>query len=128
MKWYNQGTLLDFLENVDCENQDFHSQPFRMPVQLVNRRNADFRGVSGKSVSGYISVNDEISVFPSGKKTKVKEIITPSGFAEVSSPGESITLTFRDEIDCSRGQILTSANAPLEMSNQFESTIIGTLF
>ena len=124
MKWYNQGTLLDFLENVDCENQDFHSQPFRMPVQLVNRRNADFRGVSGKSVSGYISVNDEISVFPSGKKTKVKEIITPSGFAEVSSPGESITLTFRDEIDCSRGQILTSANAPLEMSNQFESTII----
>mgnify|MGYP003321127968 FL=1 len=124
MDWYNEGSLLELLENVDCENQDFRSQPFRMPVQLVNRPNADFRGVSGKSVSGYISVNDEIAVFPSGKKTKVKEIITPSGFAKVSSPAESITLTFSDEIDCSRGQILSSANAPLEMSNQFETTII----
>ena len=110
MKWYNQDSLLELLENVDCENQGFRSQPFRMPVQLVNRPNADFRGVSGKSVSGYISVNDEISVFPSGKKTKVKEIITPNGFAEMSSPGEAITLTFKDEIDCSRGQILSSAN------------------
>ncbi len=124
MKWYNGGPLLELLENIDCESQNVDAQPFRMPVQLVNRPNADFRGISGKSVSGYISVNDEISVFPSGKKTKVKEIITPSGFAEVSSPGESITLTFRDEIDCSRGQILSSANAPLEMSNQFETTII----
>ena len=124
MDWYNEGSLLELLENVDCEDENFRSQPFRMPVQLVNRPNADFRGVSGKSVSGYISVNDEIAVFPSGKKTKVKEIITPSGFAKVSSPAESITLTFSDEIDCSRGQILSSANAPLEMSNQFETTII----
>ena len=124
MDWYNEGSLLELLENVDCENQGFRSQPFIMPVQLVNRPNADFRGVSGKSVSGYISVNDEISVFPSGKKTKVKEIITPSGFADMSSPGESMTLTFKDEIYCSRGQIISSANAPLEMSNQFEATII----
>ena len=124
MKWYNGAPLLELLENIDCEILNVRTQPFRMPVQLVNRPNADFRGISGKSVSGYVSVNDEISVFPSGKKTKVKEIITPSGFAEMSSPGESITLTFRDEIDCSRGQILSSANVPLEMSNQFETTII----
>ena len=79
MDWYNEGSLLELLENIDCENEDLLSQPFRMPVQLVNRPNADFRGVSGKSVSGYVSVNDEIAVFPSGKKTKVKEIITPGG-------------------------------------------------
>ena len=124
MKWYNESPLLELLENIDCENEDFRSQPFRMPVQLVNRPNANFRGVSGKSVSGYISVDDEISVFPSGKKTRIKEIITPSGFSKVSSPGESITLTFKDEIDCSRGQVLSSANVPLEMANQFETTII----
>ena len=124
MKWYNGAPLLELLENIDCEILNVRTQPFRMPVQLVNRPNADFRGISGKSVSGYVSVNDEISVFPSGKKTRVKEIITPSGFAKMSSPGESITLTLRDEIDCSRGQILSSANTPLEMSNQFETTII----
>ena len=110
MKWYKDGPILELLENLECENHNMHTQPFRMPVQLVSRPNADFRGVSGKSVSGYISVDDEISVFPSGKKTRIKEIITPSGFAEVSSPEQSITLTFRDEIDCSRGQLLSSAN------------------
>ena len=56
-----------------------------MPVQLVNRPNSDFRGVSGKSTSGYISKNDEISIFPSGAKTRVKEIISPNDIVEKST-------------------------------------------
>ena len=79
-----------------------------MPVQLVNRPNSEFRGVSGKVASGYISKNDEISIFPSGKKTKVKEIISPNGSVDKSLPNQSITLTFKDEIDCSRGNIISS--------------------
>ena len=94
-----------------------------MSVQLVNRPNSDFRGVSGKSASGYISKNDEIKVFPSGKKTRIKEIITPSGTAEQSSPSQSI-LTFTDEIDCSRGDVISSSKSPLEISDQFEATIV----
>ena len=90
---------------------------------MVNRPNSDFRGVSGKPASGYISINDEIIVLPAGKKTRIKEIITPSGF-EQSLPGQSITLTFEDEIDCSRGNIISSANLPLEISDQFEATVI----
>ena len=124
MKWYKGPSLLKLLEGIDLENSTTQSQPFRMPVQLVNRPNSDFRGVSGKSISGTISKNDEISVFPSGKKTKVKEIISPNGSVDKSLPGQSITLTFKDEIDCSRGNIISSAKLPLEISDQFEATIV----
>ena len=124
MSWYQGPSLLKLLEDIELEDQTSHSQPFRMPVQLVNRPNSDFRGVSGKPASGYISVNDEIAVFPSGKRTIIKEIITPNGTAAQSLQSQSITLTFKDEIDCSRGDVISSANSPLEISDQFETTII----
>ncbi len=124
MNWYRGPSLLELLEDIDLEDQTSHRQPFRMPVQLVNRPNSDFRGISGKSASGCISKNDEIKVFPSGKKTRIKEIITPSGIAAQSLPGQSLTLTFTDEIDCSRGNVISSANSPLEISDQLEATII----
>ena len=124
MAWYEGPSLIKLLENLEIETDRNHSEPFRMPVQWVNRPNSDFRGVSGKVVSGYISKNDEICILPSGKKTKVDRIITPNGDAEVCGADQSITVTFSDEIDCSRGQILSAANAPLELSDQFETTII----
>ncbi len=124
MTWYRGPSLLELLEDMNLDAKTSHSQPFRMPVQLVNRPNSDFRGVSGKPASGYISVNDEIAVFPSGKRTIIKEIITPNGTAAQSLQSQSITLTFKDEIDCSRGDVISSANSPLEISDQFETTII----
>ena len=124
MKWYKGTSLLKLLEDINPEDSATLSQPFRMPVQLVNRPNSDFRGVSGKSASGHIAKNDEISIFPSGKKTRVKEIITPNGSVDKSLPSQSITLTFKDEVDCSRGNIISSAKSPLEISDQFEATII----
>jgi len=124
MTWYKGPSLLKLLEDIELDNKTSQSQPFRMPVQLVNRPNSDFRGVSGKPASGYISVNDEIAVFPSGKRTIIKEIITPNGTAAQSLPSQSITLTFKDEIDCSRGDVISSANSPLEISDQLEATII----
>ena len=124
MSWYRGPSLLKLLEDIELEDQTSGSQPFRMPVQLVNRPNSDFRGVSGTSISGYISKNDEVSVFPSGKKTKVKEIISPNGSVKKSGPLQSLTLTFKDEIDCSRGHIISLVNSPLEISDQFEATIV----
>ena len=125
MPWYEGPSLIKLLENLKIENdRTTHSQPFRMPVQWVNRPNSDFRGVSGKVVSGYISKNDEVCIFPSGKKTKVERIITPNGDAEVCGADQSITITFSDEIDCSRGQVLSSPKSPLELADQFETTII----
>ena len=124
MKWYKGASLLKLLEDLSLDDKTNSVLPFRMPVQLVNRPNSDFRGISGKVSSGYISKDDEIAVFPSGKKTRIKEIITPSGSVEKSMPGQSITLTFKDEIDCSRGQVISSVKSPLEISDQFQTTIV----
>ena len=124
MVWYEGPSLIKVLENLEIETDRNHSQPFRMPVQWVNRPNSDFRGVSGKVVSGYISKNDEICILPSGKKTKVDRIITPNGNAEFCGTDQSVTVTFSDEIDCSRGQVLSAAKAPLELADQFDTTII----
>lgn len=124
MPWYTGPSLIELLENLEIKNNSTRTQPFRMPVQWVNRPNSDFRGFSGKVVSGYISKSDEICILPSGKKTKVERIITPNGDAEVCGSDQSITITFSDEIDCSRGQVLSAAKAPLELADQFETTII----
>ena len=124
MKWYKGSSFLKLLEDIDLDDKTLRAQPFRMPVQMVNRPNSDFRGVSGKVASGYISKGDKISVFPSGKKTRIKEIIAPSGSVEKSLPGQSITLIFKDEIDCSRGHIISSVNSPLEISDQFDATLV----
>jgi len=124
MKWYKGTYLLRLLEDLSINDKTCGSLPFRMPVQLVIRPNSNFRGISGRVSSGHISVNDEIAVFPSGKRTIIKEIITPNGNATQSLPRQSITLTFKDEIDCSRGDIVSSAYSPLEISNQFEATVI----
>ena len=67
MKWYKGPSLLKLLEDINLEDNTTLSQPFRMPVQLVNRPNSDFRGVSGKSISGYISKNDEKKEKKEGK-------------------------------------------------------------
>ena len=124
MPWYEGPSMIKLLENLEIENNRTHSQPFRMTVQWVNRPNSDFRGVSGKVVSGYISKNDSICILPSRKKTKVDRIITPNGDAEVCGSDQSITVTFSDEIDCSRGCVLSAAKVPLELADQFETTII----
>ena len=124
MKWYKGSSFLKLLEDIDLDDKTLRAQPFRMPVQIVNRPNSDFRGVSGKVASGYISKGDKISVFPSGKKTRIKEIIAPSGSVEKSLPGQSITLIFKDEVDCSRGHIISSVNSPLEISDQFDATLV----
>ena len=72
--WYQGLTLLEHLETVNVDT-DTQSQPFRLPVQWVNRPNLDFRGFSGTIASGSIKTGEEIIVLPSGKRSKIKEII-----------------------------------------------------
>ena len=123
-KWYSGLTLMEHLENVTINNFENETDPFYMPVQWVNRPNQNFRGYSGRIVSGTIKTNDKIFVFPSGKPSRVSRIVTYDGDLDIAVSGQSITVTFSDEIDCSRGQIITSEKYPLEVANQFETTII----
>jgi bifunctional enzyme CysN/CysC len=122
--WYDGPTLMEHLETVELDQTLDQQKPFRMQVQWVNRPNLDFRGFSGTIASGHVSVGDEIRVLPSGKTSVISRIVTMDGDLDMAVAGQAVTLCFADEIDCSRGQVITAANNPVEVADQFEASVI----
>jgi len=121
--WYKGPTLLEYLEGVDVDSTSLEA-PFRLPVQWVNRPNLDFRGFSGTIASGVVHKGDEIIVIPSGKRSRVKEIVTFDGNRKTAREDMAITLTLEDEIDISRGDMICKTDAPAEQADQFQAKII----
>ena len=122
-KWYKGPALLSYLEDVDVDTATLDN-PFRLPVQWVNRPNLDFRGFSGTIASGTVSEGDEIIVIPSGKRSTVKDIVTYSGNLKSAREDQAVTITLNDEIDCSRGDIICAAEFPAEQSDQFQAHML----
>ena len=122
--WYNGPTLLEQLETVEVLSALDADQPFRLPVQWVNRPNLDFRGFAGLIASGSVRPGDDVRVLPSGKTSTVTRIVTLDGDLDIAVAGQSVTLCLGDEIDCSRGNVIAAADQPPEAADQFESTIV----
>ncbi|BBT93960.1 sulfate adenylyltransferase subunit 1 [Aeromonas veronii] len=108
LAWYQGETLLALLESAEVE-RELERHPVRLPVQYVNRPNLDFRGFAGTLASGILRVGDKLAVLPSGKESTVTRIVTFDGDLEYALPGQAITVTFADEIDISRGDLLVDA-------------------
>jgi bifunctional enzyme CysN/CysC len=122
MPWYSGPTLMAHLDTVDVTG-DIARRPFRFPVQWVNRPNAEFRGFSGRIASGTVCLGDAVSVQPSGQLTHVAGIVTSAGKQDHAVAGQSVTLTLADEIDVSRGDVLTVGAAPL-VSDQLAAHLV----
>ncbi|TQM93733.1 sulfate adenylyltransferase subunit CysN [Roseinatronobacter monicus] len=122
--WFEGPVLLDHLETVELDQSANQRNAFRMPVQWVNRPNLDFRGFSGTIAAGQVSKGDDIRVLPSGKTSTISRIVTMGGDLDMAVAGQAVTLCFADEIDCSRGQVITTAKSPVEVADQFEATVI----
>ena len=123
-RWYTGPPLLAHLETVELDVTADQAKPFRMPVQWVNRPNLDFRGFSGLIASGTVKPGDAVRVLPSGKATTVARIVTMDGDLAHAVAAQSVTLTFADEIDCSRGDVIAVADNPPQIADQFEATIV----
>ena len=142
MPWYEGDTLLSMLETSDVLGKKT-SGIFRFPVQYVNRPHLDFRGFSGTIANGLIKPGDEIKVLPSGKISTLERIVTFDGDLECAQAGQAVTLTLKDEIDISRGDLIVSAlenhsarnifaakivwmaESPLEIGSQYDIKIAG---
>jgi bifunctional enzyme CysN/CysC len=124
MPWYAGPALLPYLETVELDSTSMQARPFRMAVQWVNRPNLDFRGFSGLISSGAVRCGDQIRVLPSGKTSTVTRIVTFDGDLQRAVAGQSVTLTFADEIDCSRGDVIAAAQEPVQSADQFEATLV----
>ena len=122
--WYQGEPLMAHLETVALDNEADQTKSLRMAVQWVNRPNLDFRGFSGQIATGTVHPGDAIRVLPSGKTSTISKIVTLGGELDEAVAGQSVTLCFADEVDCSRGDVIATADAPPEVSDQFESTIV----
>ena len=122
--WYTGPNLIEHLETVAVNSAVDAAKPFRMPVQWVNRPNLDFRGFSGLIATGSVKKGDAIRVLPSGKTSTISRIVTLDGDIDEGIAGQSLTLCFDTEIDCSRGDVIAAADNPPEAADQFETTMV----
>jgi bifunctional enzyme CysN/CysC len=122
--WYGGPSLMQHLETMALDEDRLQRGPFRMPVQWVNRPNLDFRGFAGMIASGSVKTGDPIRVLPSGKISTVARIVTQDGDLSRAVAGQSVTLTLATEIDCSRGDVISIADQPPEVADQFETDLV----
>lgn len=111
MPWYQGSSLLEVLESAE-PGGDTMPRPFRMPVQLVSRPDAGFRGYAGTIVEGALRVGDTIANTASRTEAKVSGIITFDARRDVGNRGDPITVVLDREIDVSRGDVLATAPLP----------------
>jgi len=123
MPWYSGPTLMQHLEQVPVTDAAT-GKAFRLPVQWVNRPNADFRGFAGQIVSGSVRQGDRVRVLPSGRESQVARIVSADGDLASAVAGQSITLTLSSEVDVSRGDVIAAASAAPQVASQFEATVV----
>ncbi len=116
-------TLLAWLEAVETP-ETAATSPFRMPVQWVNRPNSEFRGYAGLIAAGSIRPGDRVRVLPSGRESRIARVVAMPDDLHQAGIGEAVTLTLSDEIDVSRGDVIAAADAPPQVADQFEATVV----
>ncbi|SFE10799.1 sulfate adenylyltransferase subunit 1 [Chitinophaga sp. CF118] len=113
INWYKDQSLLEYLEQITFDHAD-SSHPARFPVQSVIRPMTkafhDFRGFAGKVASGHFNIGDEVISLPSQQKSKIKTIEQFETQLSIASARESVVITLEDEIDTSRGSMLSKTD------------------
>ncbi|MFL5090058.1 MAG: GTP-binding protein [Xanthobacteraceae bacterium] len=124
MDWYRGPTLLAHLEQVEIAPAADGQRPFRMPVQWVNRPHAEFRGYCGLVAGGEVYAGMPVQIWPSGRMVHVERIITAGGEADLALAGESVTLTFEEDVDASRGDVLAETGAAPQVSDRLAARMV----
>ena len=122
--WYSGPTLMGYLETVSIDLDAAQKLPMRLPVQWVNRPNLDFRGLAGTIVSGTLKAGDAVRVMPSGKESRIKDIIRYQDSHASAIAGQALTITLEDELDISRGDVICDAQSPATVADQFQAQLV----
>jgi sulfate adenylyltransferase subunit 1 len=121
--WFHGPNLLEHLETVEVPALASVGD-FRFPVQRVVRPDASFRGYAGQIASGSIQPGDPVYVLPAGRRTTVKSIATFDGNLDLAFAPMSVTLTLSDEIDISRGDLISGAGSIPHAARHFKATVV----
>jgi bifunctional enzyme CysN/CysC len=121
--WYTGPSLLSHLETVEVDAAAV-ARPFRMPVQWVNRASAGFRGYAGTIASGTLRPGDMINVGGPGRLATVERIVGFHGDLAEACVDDAVTLVLAEDVDVSRGDVLSAASAPVAQADQFRAHVI----
>jgi len=121
--WYQGPTLLEHLESIPLTPRDA-LESLRFPVQIVIRPDAKFRGFAGRVASGVVRPGDNVLALPSGRKTRVRSIVSYDGDLPEAFAPMSVTLQLEDEIDLGRGDMLVSPENNPRMSRRFRAMVV----
>jgi bifunctional enzyme CysN/CysC len=121
--WYSGPTLLELLETMEPEEALGAREPLRLPVQWVNRPDQDFRGFAGMIAAGRARPGDPVRVMPASTRARIERVLVGAEAVDEAVAGQSVTVTFDREVDCSRGDVIAAEPLP-EVADQFEATIV----
>ena len=129
LDWYQGPTLLDLLETVTAAHAG-HAEFFRFPVQYVcrpqdsaNPELHDYRGFMGRVESGKISIGDAVTVLPSGRETRVRDVQVMGVSQRTAFAEQSVTLLLDDEIDISRGDMIVRTGELPNVTRQIDAML-----
>ena len=126
MPWYAEGPLLAYLEQIDASD-DPGERPLRLPVQYVIRpmrhEYHDYRGYAGTIADGVVRVGQEVEILPSGKTTRITAVETPDGEVEQASGRTAVTVRLADQLDVSRGDMISATDGAPRTTRTFDATI-----
>jgi sulfate adenylyltransferase large subunit len=123
MRWYQGPSLLEYLETVEVESR-LRSAGFRMTVQCVNRPDSTFRGYCGLITSGRVCLGMPVQILPSGQCTHIARIVTADGDLAHALTGQAVTLTLSDDIDVSRGDVISDCALPPAAADRFDARLV----
>ena len=127
LNWYDGPTLLEHLDGIEASARS--GTGLRLPVQTVLRPDSGFRGYAGRVVSGSIEAGANVRILPSGVTTTVDRIVVMGADGadvdlDSADAGDSVTVLLATEVDCSRGDVITGADDPAEVADQFQIDVV----
>jgi len=123
--WYRGPTLLERLETLHAGTESAAAGPFRFPVQLVSRPTGDApRGYMGRIESGHLLIGTEVALLPSGRRSRVRQILTHGASRELAVAGDSVTLVLADDIDLARGDLIADPVNPPRETRALDATLV----
>ena len=123
MPWFDGLPLMEYLETVDTATGT-DLDLLRFPVQLVQRPDHRFRGFAGTIASGVLEPGKPIVALPSGITSTIERIVTFDGDLEVAGPGDAVTVTLADEVDLSRGDLLSSPGQEPSRAHDIDAMVV----
>ncbi|TXF10905.1 sulfate adenylyltransferase subunit 1 [Pelomicrobium methylotrophicum] len=124
MPWYEGPTVLEALERLDPVH-DRDGQALRFFVQLVGRpvHKGQGRRLMGRVESGTVAPGMEVRIYPSGRAARIRAVLGLNGALDRADAGEAVTLIMSEELDISRGSLITPPEAPPTVNTVVQATV-----